>query len=57
MIEVFCLEKLFGSNLKCEHDSNFTAWHQVNNMVEEQFQKLNLDKMTELGLSVIHLKD
>ena len=47
---------------KCEHhyESNFTARHQVNNIVKEQFYILNwiYIKLTELGLSAIdQLKD
>jgi len=48
------LAELFASNPKCEHVSDFSTQHGVNSIVEGQFHKYEL---TELGLSVVHLKD
>ena len=45
----FCLEP------ESYCDSNFSAQHQVNTIVKEQFGKLY--ELTELGLSALHLKD
>ena len=48
----FLSGKSFHLEPTCEWYGNFTAQHQVNNFVEEQFRKFEL---TELGLSVVHL--
>ena len=48
------VQKAFRLEPECKRDSNFSAQHQVNNIVEEQFRKYDL---TEFGLSALHLKD